>query len=142
LDFARLTDLNHQRARDAVRFGAKSANLGEVAHAHLPGVVVPAGFAIPFHYYREFIRHNHLEERISSAVEEDRFVHDPIFRKARLAEIRRWIGDAHHIESFRRAVLEKVHREYGGIGLFARSSTNAEDLPNFSGAGLYTTVPN
>ena len=28
------------------------------------------------------------------------------------------------------------------MGLFARSSTNAEDLPNFSGAGLYTTVPN
>ena len=29
-----------------------------------------------------------------------------------------------------------------GKGLFARSSTNAEDLPNFSGAGLYSTVPN
>jgi phosphoenolpyruvate synthase/pyruvate phosphate dikinase len=27
-------------------------------------------------------------------------------------------------------------------GLFVRSSTNAEDLPGFSGAGLYTTVPN
>lgn len=27
-------------------------------------------------------------------------------------------------------------------GLFVRSSTNAEDLSDFSGAGLYTTVPN
>jgi phosphoenolpyruvate synthase/pyruvate phosphate dikinase len=26
--------------------------------------------------------------------------------------------------------------------LFVRSSSNTEDLPNFSGAGLYTTVPN
>jgi len=26
--------------------------------------------------------------------------------------------------------------------LFVRSSSNSEDLPNFSGAGLYTTVPN
>ena len=25
---------------------------------------------------------------------------------------------------------------------FVRSSSNSEDLPNFSGAGLYTTVPN
>ena len=33
-------------------------------------------------------------------------------------------------------------REYGGKGLFVRSSSNSEDLPNFSGAGLYTTVPN
>jgi phosphoenolpyruvate synthase/pyruvate phosphate dikinase len=39
-------------------------------------------------------------------------------------------------------LLLKVHREYSGKGLFARSSTNAEDLPNFSGAGLYTTVAN
>src|SRR5262249_47647295 len=41
-----------------------------------------------------------------------------------------------------RAVLAKVHKEFPGLGLFARSSTNAEDLKNFSGAGLYTTVPN
>src|SRR4029078_539665 len=39
-------------------------------------------------------------------------------------------------------VLETVAREYAGKGLFVRSSSNSEDLPNFSGAGLYTTVPN
>ncbi|MEK6287663.1 MAG: PEP/pyruvate-binding domain-containing protein [Acidobacteriota bacterium] len=142
LAYARLTDLSRQRARDAVRFGAKSANLGEIVHARLPGVEVPAGFAIPFYFYQAFIRLNHLEERIAAAVEEDRFVHDPRYRKNRLAEMRRWIEEGHHDESFRRAVLEKVHREYAGAGLFARSSTNAEDLPSFSGAGLYTTVPN
>ena len=142
LSYDGLTDLSHQRARDAIRFGAKSANLGEIVHARLPGIEVPAGFAIPFHYYREFIRRNHLEERIAAAVEEERFVHDPRYRKTRLAEIRQWIQDGRHDESFRRAVLDKVHREYAGLGLFARSSTNAEDLPNFSGAGLYSTVPN
>jgi phosphoenolpyruvate synthase/pyruvate phosphate dikinase len=31
---------------------------------------------------------------------------------------------------------------FGSKGVFVRSSTNAEDLDNFSGAGLYTTVPN
>ncbi|MFY9571960.1 MAG: PEP/pyruvate-binding domain-containing protein, partial [Blastocatellia bacterium] len=140
--YDRLTDLNGQRARDANRFGAKSANLGEILHARLPGVSVPPGFAIPFRYYQDFIRRNHLEQRIAAAVEEDRFVHDPRYRKTRLAEVRGWIEGGHHDESFRRAVLGKVHREYTGLGLFARSSTNAEDLPNFSGAGLYTTVPN
>ena len=142
LNYDRLTDLKLQRARDAVRFGAKSANLGEIIHARLPGLAVPPGFAIPFHYYQDFVRRNHLEVRIAAAVEEDRFVHDPRYRKLRLEEIRRWIVEGHHDESFRRAVLEKAHREYAGVGLFARSSTNAEDLPNFSGAGLYTTVPN
>ena len=142
LDYDELSDLKDQRARDAIRFGAKSANLGEILNARLPGVEVPSGFTAPFHYYREFIRLNNLEERIAAAVEEDRFVHDPVYRKARLAEIRRWIQEGRHDKDFRRAVLDKVHRQYAGAGLFARSSTNAEDLANFSGAGLYTTVPN
>jgi hypothetical protein len=142
LSYAGLTDLKLQRARDAARFGAKSANLGEIINAKLPGIEVPAGFAIPFRHYHEFVRRNNLDERIAGAVEEDRFVHDPRYRKIRLAEIRRWITEGRDDDSFRRAVLEKTHREYAGLGLFVRSSTNAEDLPDFSGAGLYTTVPN
>lgn len=142
LDYGWLTDLKDQRARDARRFGAKSANLGEVINARLPGLIVPQGFAIPFRYYQEFIRSNNLEDRISQAVEEDRFVHDPAYRKTRLAEIRKWIQAGHHQAAFKKAVLEKVHTQYKARSLFVRSSTNAEDLPSFSGAGLYTTVPN
>ncbi|HSE36172.1 MAG TPA: PEP/pyruvate-binding domain-containing protein [Blastocatellia bacterium] len=142
LTYNHLTDLKLQRARDSVRFGAKSANLGEIINRRLPGLTVPAGFTIPFRYYQDFVRNNHLEERIASAIEEDRFVHDPLYRKKRLAEIRKWITDGSHDNSFRGAVLEKTRRDYAGLGLFVRSSTNAEDLPNFSGAGLYTTVPN
>lgn len=142
LNYEGLADLKNQRARDAIRFGAKSANLGELMHARLAGLAVPPGFAIPFRYYREFIRLNKLEERIASAVEEDRFVHDPKYRKSRLAEIRQWIQQGAHDDAFREKLLSKAHHEFAGKSLFARSSTNAEDLPNFSGAGLYTTVPN
>jgi rifampicin phosphotransferase len=142
LKYDRLTDLKDQRARDARRFGAKSANLGEIINARLPALSVPAGFTIPFYFYQQFIRRNNLEERIAAAVEEDRFVHDPKYRKERLAEIRRWIEEGRHDAGFEKAVIERVRRQYAAKGLFARSSTNAEDLPNFSGAGLYTTVPN
>jgi len=139
---ARLLDLKYQRARDAIRFGAKSSNLGEIIHAKVPSLSVPLGFTIPFRYFKEFEQRNNLEERITSAVEEERFVHDPRYRKLRLEEIRRWIVKGDHDPKFRRMLLDKVHREYAGLPLFARSSTNAEDLPNFSGAGLYSTVPN
>ncbi|HKP87496.1 MAG TPA: PEP/pyruvate-binding domain-containing protein [Blastocatellia bacterium] len=142
LSYDRLTDLKDQRARDAARFGAKSANLGELINSKSPGINVPPGFSIPFRFYQEFIRRNLLEERIAATVEEDRFVHDPVYRKARLAEVRRWIQEGRHDERFKRLVIDKVRREYQNKGLFARSSTNAEDLPAFSGAGLYTTVPN
>jgi hypothetical protein len=141
-DYARLTDLANQRARDAIKFGAKSANLGELMRARLPGITIPSGFTIPFRYYRDFILLNKLDERIAAAVEEDRFVHDPTYRAARLAEIRRWIQDGKHDEGFQRMLLAKIHLEFAGKSLFAWSSTNAEDLANFSGAGLYTTVPN
>lgn len=142
LKYDRLTDLRYQRAHDAKRFGAKSANLGEMINARLAGVVVPPGFTIPFYFYQDFIRLNRLEDRISETVEEDRFVHDPVYRKAQLGKLRQWIESGKHDEDLKRMILEKARRQYSGKGLFVRSSTNAEDLADFSGAGLYTTVPN
>lgn len=142
LEYSALADLHDQRARDSKRFGAKSANLGEVIHARIKGVRVPPGFTIPFRYYREFLRENGLDELVSSTIEEDRFVHDPVYRKTRLAWLRETLQKGKLGASFRALVLDKVHREYFGKGVFVRSSTNSEDLPNFSGAGLYTTVPN
>jgi hypothetical protein len=142
LTYRALTDLKDQRAGDARRFGAKSANLGELMHARNPVLHVPPGFTIPFIYYADFIRENHLEQRIADTVEEEKFVHDPAFRKKQLGSIRKWIEAASINPQLARSVLAKAHKEFPGLGLFARSSTNAEDLPNFSGAGLYTTVPN
>src|SRR5256884_4959148 len=44
LSITRLADLSEQRASSVVAYGAKSANLGEIIHAHLPGFAVPRGF--------------------------------------------------------------------------------------------------
>lgn len=142
LEYRRLADLARQRSRDRERFGAKSANLGEIINRRIPGIAVPRGFTIPFHHYQRFLRRNGFEGRIAAALEEDRFVHDPKYRRQKLAEIRSWIQAGQHDPSLKRAVLAKIRREYAGKSLFVRSSTNAEDLPDFSGAGLYTTVPN
>ena len=138
----RLLDLRLQRARMADAFGAKSANLGEVAAARLPGVVVPPGFTVPVHYYEQFMRENKLDEVILGLMEDQSFVHDPPFRRARLEEFRAKIRAGKFSPALREAILRKVRAEYAGKGLFVRSSSNVEDLPNFSGAGLYDTVPN
>ncbi|HEU0178077.1 MAG TPA: PEP/pyruvate-binding domain-containing protein, partial [Blastocatellia bacterium] len=146
LEFRELTELKDQRKRDAKRFGAKSANLGEVMRAVRIGavrnVIVPAGFAIPFFHYTRFIEENGLEEPIVEMLGNDRFNHDPVYRKQRLAELRAKIQNARVNEEFVRAVIARRHELLGDKGVFVRSSTNSEDLPNFSGAGLYTTVPN
>jgi len=134
--------LAEQRSRSSLAFGGKSANLGEVLNARLPGIVVPSGFTIPFYYYDEFIKQNKLDDVIFGLLNDQKFVHDPAYRREQLVQLRQKIETAAFDPELRKMVLETVAREYAGKGLFVRSSSNSEDLPNFSGAGLYTTVPN
>lgn len=138
----RLLSLAEQRSRSSIVYGGKSANLGEVLNAKLPGIIVPNGFTIPFYYYDEFINRNGLDEKIRELFDDQKFIHDPAYRRQRLVELRQKIEGAEFDPELRRKVLAKVASEYAGKGLFVRSSSNSEDLPNFSGAGLYTTVPN
>jgi len=138
----RLLSLAEQRSRSSIAYGGKSANLGEVLNAKLPGIIVPNGFTIPFYYYDEFINRNNLDDAIRELMDDQKFVHDPAYRRQRLVELRQKIEGAEFDPELQRMVLEKAAKEYAGKGLFVRSSSNSEDLPNFSGAGLYTTVPN
>jgi len=138
----RLLSLAEQRSRSSLAYGGKSANLGEVLNARLPGIVVPGGFTIPFYYYDDFIKRNNLDDAIFGLLNDQKFVHDPAYRREQLVQLRQKIESAEFDPALRQKVLEKVAREYAGKGLFVRSSSNSEDLPNFSGAGLYTTVPN
>jgi hypothetical protein len=142
LDEKRLLDLAQQRAASSIAFGGKSANLGEVMNARLPGIVVPSVFTIPFYYYDEFIKRNSLGDVIFGLLNDQKFVHDPAYRREQLVLLRQKIEAAEFDPELRQKVLQKVLAEFAGKGLFVRSSSNSEDLPNFSGAGLYTTVPN
>jgi hypothetical protein len=138
----RLLGLAQQRARSAIAYGGKSANLGEVMNARLRGIVVPNGFTIPFYYYDQFLQANKLDDAIFALLNDKKFVHDPAYRREQLVNLRERIKQGKFDESLRAQILRRVHREFPGRGLFVRSSSNSEDLPNFSGAGLYTTVPN
>ncbi|HEY2962830.1 MAG TPA: PEP/pyruvate-binding domain-containing protein [Pyrinomonadaceae bacterium] len=142
LSETRLLDLAQQSARSSLAYGGKSANLGEVMNARLPGIIVPNGFTLPFYYYDEFIKRNNLDDTIFGLLNDQKFVHDPAYRREQLVGLRQKIESAEFDPELRREILQKAAREYGGKGLFVRSSSNSEDLPNFSGAGLYTTVPN
>lgn len=138
----RLLGLRQQRATSAIAFGGKSANLGEVMNARLPGIVVPNGFTIPFYYYDEFLKANKLDDAIYTLLNDQKFVHDPAYRRGKLVNLRESIKQGQFDDRLRAQILRRVKLEFAGKGLFVRSSSNSEDLPNFSGAGLYTTVPN
>ncbi|PYS74183.1 MAG: pyruvate, phosphate dikinase [Acidobacteria bacterium] len=138
----RLLDLSQQRRVSSIAFGGKSANLGEVMNAKLPGILVPNGFTIPFYYFDEFIKFNKFDDQIVTLLNDQKFVHDPAYRREQLTKLRARIQKGEFDPDLRKEILDKVAREYPNKGLFVRSSSNSEDLPKFSGAGLYSTVPN
>ena len=139
---ARLLPLASLRARNSAQCGTKAANLGAMQAARIPGTSVPDGFCVPFAHYDRFMRANGLADRIARMQQQPGFASDPKLRQKALAQLRdeivQWPVDASTAASWRAAWQSQL----GGGGVFVRSSSNSEDLPGFSGAGLYTTVPN
>ena len=125
--------------------GGKNASLGEmISNLSSAGVRVPGGFATTAHAFREFIRHNRLNDRI-----------DPLLAKldvsdvVALAEagktIRQWVMEAPLPEPLEIAVTaayEKMYVNGEPPAVAVRSSATAEDLPDASFAGQQETYLN
>jgi hypothetical protein len=144
LDATDLAPLTNMRAADVVKFGAKAANLGEIVHAKLPGFQVPMGFGVPFHYYAEAMAKSGLDKQVVAMLADPAF-RDPSVRRQKLAALRDAIVKAPPPDDLVTAVdaaLADLTHGDDTIGVFCRSSTNAEDLDGYSGAGDYDTVPN
>jgi hypothetical protein len=142
LSVKKLAGLSEQRATSVIAYGAKSANLGELIHARLRGFSVPPGFTIPFFYYDQFVKDNKLDDAIYTMLDDQKYVHDPAYRRAYLVRMRENFQKGKFSAALRTEILRRMHAEFPGKGVFARSSTNSEDLPNFNGAGIYTSMPN
>ena len=146
LAYAGLPSLDEQRRTDSVRVGAKSANLGEVRHhmarSGTTDFAVPPGFALPFSAYDRFVRANGLDKVIDALLADPALKTDRAARHAALARLRAAFAAGTIDPRLMEAVKARRRAVIGEGGVFARSSTNAEDLPGFNGAGLYTSVPN
>ena len=144
-DIAALATLEHLRATDAAAYGSKASNLGEIVAAKLPGVEVPAGFGVPFHWSLEHLRAAGIDKRLAALRADPAFAADAAVRKAKLAAVRAAIIAAPASAELRAAVeaaLGELTAHDAKVGVFVRSSMSAEDLPGFAGAGDYDTVAN
>jgi hypothetical protein len=142
LTVKRLAGLREMRKTDSVIYGSKSANLGEMMRARIPGVIVPDGFTIPFYWNKKFIEDNGIDKIIAGLLDNNEFVHNPRVRKQKLEELRDTIQNGKFDPALRRMIISKWRTQLRGRPVFVRSSSNSEDLPNFSGAGLYSSVAN
>lgn len=136
--------------KDFDKIGSKAANYAELATAlNTPDrTIVRPAFGIPFYYYAEFIKsHPELAQEINKVIK------DPLmkkttassYREKKLSALRDLIlSDKYPVSEELIAklepVLDSIKDKNGKLRRMKfRSSTNAEDLPNFNGAGLYTS---
>lgn len=148
LTFSTVADHSELGWEDFDKVGSKAANYAELLKAMNAGgeEVVRPGFAIPFYYYNQFITENLNLKTAIEALLADEKVNNPLealYRGEKLSALQELImSDEVKIdESFLLKILERAETYVDSKGLPRRlkfrSSTNAEDLPNFSGAGLY-----
>ena len=118
-------------------FGVKAANLAVLGRLGLPEGTVPDGFAVPFFFYHEFMRQNDFYRRVEQLLADPDFQNDLDVQRAELAKLRKLIRDATMPRWMIDALSELQESFPEGTSIRCRSSTNNEDLPGFSGAGLY-----
>jgi hypothetical protein len=139
----KLASLSEMRKKDSIIYGSKAANLGEVVRLNkLKNFDVPDGFGIPFVYYKEFMESNGFDKIVDDLRDSNDFVHNPSVRRKKLEELRATIQNGKFDEKLKAEIIEKWKGALGGQPVYVRSSSNAEDTGNFSGAGLYSSVEN
>ena len=120
-------------------FGAKCSNVATMRTFGFPNGTIPDGFGIPFYYYDEFMTFNNFYLEAQVMINNPAFISDINFRIQRLKDFRRDIKDA-PMPQWMMDELQTMHNDFPvGTAVRCRSSTNNEDLPGFSGAGLYTS---
>ena len=165
LSVTKITPLSQIGFDDWDAFGVKAANMAVLGTLGFPEGTVRDGFAVPFYFYDEFMKHAGLAEETvfgkgKKGGPEDRFtlpagtklsavvttmLAHPKFRTdyelqdEMLDDLRDAIKDAQS-PAWIITALEEMHAEFPeGTSLRYRSSTNNEDLPGYNGAGLYSS---
>jgi Pyruvate phosphate dikinase, AMP/ATP-binding domain len=139
-----------------LRYGSKAANLAFLAHREVLGRVydegspsaerdydlVPDGFAIPLQAYRDFLDHppnSDIRQLVDGLVADEQAGRlSPKQRAERAEEVRLAILAGSFPPGALERVRAKINETIPGVEkIKVRSSANAEDVPNFDGAGLH-----
>ena len=147
------TDTYDERHDNVCTYGAKGANLATL-YQLIPAEYQLGGFIIPFHYYDSFVQ-NHtwvvdlgsgpatytFQETIDAWLADDTFLTDATVRAERLDDLTHAMEHESALDTdVRDMVIDQVRTVWDGDDyqmVRFRSSSNAEDGIDFSGAGLY-----
>ncbi|HXU82810.1 MAG TPA: PEP/pyruvate-binding domain-containing protein [Polyangia bacterium] len=142
-----VVDLRGKGLDDLPSIGAKASQLAELGRLVSVDMECPGAFPIPPDAFAVPVIHSieHFQQSGAAAVlqkwrADPAFLVDPRVRAQGLAEVRAAII-AHPVAPDLLAAVEQAAlARFGHHRFRLRSSSNTEDLPSFSGAGLYTSI--
>lgn len=141
-DIHDVIDLDAEPLFDAIKTGTRAFG-GKAAHysalSRVPGVPVPPAFAVPVRHYFDFMARHGFDTMVDAMLEDPRFTGDPAVRDRMLADLRLRMTRAALDPAFEAELVARLRADFPGERMRFRSSTNAEDLDGFTGAGLYTS---
>ena len=137
LTVTQITALSDVEFDDWTAFGVKAANVAVLGTLEFPVGTVPDGFAVPFYFYDEFMKANDLYTDVEEMLADAEFQTDYDTQEDMLKDLRRAIKDATTPDWIITALGDMHDTFPDDTSLRYRSSTNNEDLPGFTGAGLY-----
>lgn len=134
-----LVDLETSMPLDIVNsIGSKATNLGllKQIQKEMKSFKTPEyAFAIPFYYFDQHIKENHLQDKINAlyAIPKDSVK----LLEKELKAFRKEVKNTKVNSEFLSKINEKLNAQNDFKNFRFRSSTNAEDMEGFNGAGLY-----
>ncbi len=137
LSVTTITALSDIEFDDWTAFGVKATNLAVLGTLGFPDGTVPGGFAVPFYFYDEFMKHNGFYDDVEEMLADPEFQSDFDTQEDELKKLRKRIKNGESPQWMIDALVAMHATFPEGQSLRYRSSTNNEDLPGFSGAGLY-----
>lgn len=142
-DIGDVIDLAHYGLGEAIKkaipaFGGKATNYGTFPHMDTTQIKFHNAFAIPVFYYWQHMRQHGFNDSIDKWMADPKFTGDAAERDRRLKVLRDSIRYGALDTAFKAMLMKKVKESFPGVNRIRfRSSTNAEDLEGFTGAGLY-----
>jgi hypothetical protein len=127
---------------DLPSIGGKAAQMAELGRVPLCDGAVSTPdrpFAIPVVHSLEHYRASGALALLDELRSDARFQADPLVREQGLARVRKLVTDHPMDRDLLREVHAAIFARWSERPLRFRSSSNTEDLPGFSGAGLYTS---
>lgn len=137
LSAKKILPLDDIKFADSSSFGVKTANVATLRTFGFPKGTVPNGFGVPFYFYDEFMKHNGFYTKAEELLKDSAFQNSHDAKEAELIKFRSEIEKGKMPAWMMRALSDLQNSFPNGTSLRCRSSTNSEDLPGFSGAGLY-----